>query len=259
MGALEDTTIEESPTQDGKFDRNNYHVNIQSNSAIPPSRKEAPDKSSTPTPTSLTSSQAKEKPLRSPLISTEIPAVDEIPREVRRNRDAMAQLAGNSRETLIEEQSRATGRDIQADIDHATDNLELEKTGLNNVHHADLKRGAREFVTSVATGYVHFEPELNAWTDQSGSIVGTTPEMKKAAGNFLRTTNPDHPFAKMTEKYDPYKITRENNPYRMSDDPDVVKKYIDTSARIGAFRPFEEEIRFNRKKLQELRNSNTLN
>lgn len=63
----------------------------------------------------------------------------------------MAQLTQSSRETLIQEQSRATGRNIQADIDHSVENLELERTGLNNIHHANLKSRTHEFVTSVAT------------------------------------------------------------------------------------------------------------
>jgi len=167
----------------------------------------------------------------------------------------MANAVEKAQDKLIDAFSERTNMDVRKTIEESGTSDQLGRIqNMDASHHGSINTTTKQTLKKVMSGYYQYRPEIRGWTDRSGSIIVLPAEHKEAVGKFLQATVPDHPYAKLTEKYDPYNVTRENNPFRGEDiDPGKHGGIIDFNAQVGAHRPFEEELKHIREKLDILK------
>ena len=178
-----------------------------------------------------------------------------LTREMRRDRDFMANTVEKAQDRLIDAFSERTGTDVRKTINESGTSKQLNRIpNVDQSHHAEINESTKQTLKKVMSGYYQYNPEVRMWTDRSGSIVQLPAEHKEAVGKFLRATAPEHPYGKLTAEHDPYSVTRGNNPFKWEPlDPRKHGNIVDFHAQIGAHRPFEEELKHIRETLKKLK------
>jgi hypothetical protein len=178
-----------------------------------------------------------------------------ITREMRRDRDFMANMVEKAQDKLIDAFSEKYNTDVRKTINEAGTSDQLHQLkNIDRSHHGEIGATTKDTLKKVMSGYYQYRPEIRGWTDRSGSIVILPAEHKEAVGKFLRATAPDHPYGKLTAENNPYEVTRWNNPFQGAElDPRIHGNIVDFNAQIGAHRPFQEELKHIRERLKILK------
>ena len=132
-----------------------------------------------------------------------------LTREMRRDRDFMANMVEKAEDRLIDAFSERTNTDVRKTIEKSGTSDQLNRIpNVDASHHNNINTSTKQTLKKVMSGYYQYRPEIRGWTDRSGSIVQLPAEHKEAVGKFLREVQPDHPYAKLTAENDPYAVTR---------------------------------------------------